>query len=141
MVRKTHLHNFRLINLEWVTQPITVPSSGSANIRHRENWFHFFRIFLFSFRRCSSRNNIIDDVLLHVVAFATGGATNAAGRRIQDAELEETVAHASPSPVDVEVVAILKPIADERVATTTSCRAVIDHRASGSQFVIDKVIP
>ena len=141
MVRKTHLHNFRLINLEWVTQPIAVPSSGSANIGRCQHGLHLLLFTAATFWRCRSRDNIIDDVLFHVVAFATGGAANAAGRRIQDAELEETIAHATPSPVDVEIVTILKPVADERVAATATSRAVIDHRASSSQFVIDKVIP
>ena len=92
-------------------------------------------------RRSRVGYDVIDDVLLHVVAFSRRRAADAAGRGVQDAELEVAVAHASPSPVDVEVVAVFKAVAHEGVTTAAACRAIVYHGASLSQLAIDQVVP
>ena len=58
-------------------------------------------------------HDVIDDVLLHVVALGTCRAANSAGFGVEHGKLEVAVTHSTPTPVDVEVVAIFIAIADK----------------------------
>ena len=136
VVTVAHLNNLRLVDPEGIVQSIAVPSAGATGGGGGE-----CRLFLILVRRSATRNDIVDDVLLHVVALGARRAANAAGVGVHDGKLEVAVAHASPSPVDVEVVAILIAVANERVSTAAACCAVVDHGAAGSELFIHHVVP
>ncbi len=82
-----------------------------------------------------------DGRLVDVVALGAARRADAAGMGVEHRQHKVAVAHATPTPVDVVVVAILIAVAHKRVTAATAGTAVVDHRAAGGQLLIDHVLP
>ena len=137
MVGVAHLHDFALVNLERIRDFAAIPCTGAAECSYRESGFKLIVIA----GSAAAGLNVIDDVLLHVVAFRARRAADAAGAGIENGKLEVAVAHSTPTPVDVEVVAILITVANERVSAAAACSTIIDHGAACCEFAIHHVVP
>ena len=110
MVAVADLDNLALVNLEGVGESVAVPCTRATHCSTSKNGSFFVTA---TTGVSTTRNDVVDYVLLHVVAFGTARASDAAGVWVHHCELEVAIAKATPSPVNVEIVAIFVAVAHE----------------------------